>query len=357
MGATETVWGHNPDSSFTRIQVTDRALDLEFLFDVQSLAKLDDLDGDHDGRVTLTELERCVPDFDKFLRTHITLFIDAQPADFGEAGKVIWTARGAFVTPGDYHQTLVSFPFHRRLSGMPRSVGLELSVFTALGERHANLASVDRGTNHVDEVVLSMAVRDYTCNLAEQPARAPHLLEFLMFGMKHIFLGYDHILFLLALMMVSRFKELVKIVTAFTLAHTITLTLAALQIASLPPRLIETGIAATIMYVAIENLWIKSARHRWMLTFGFGLIHGFGFANVLRDLGLPNVGLARALLCFNLGVEAGQLAILAALFPLTLWLARQRWSFSPKVVLSLAIFALGFLWFVERAFALKFMPI
>ena len=111
------------------------------------------------------------------------------------------------------------------------------------------------------------------------------------------------------------------------------------------------------MYVAIKNLWIKSARHRWMLTFGFGLIHGFGFANVLRDLGLPSVGLVRALLCFNLGVEAGQLAILAALFPLTLWLARQRWSFSPKVVLSLAIFALGFLWFVERAFALKFMPI
>jgi hypothetical protein len=80
-----------------------------------------------------------------------------------------------------------------------------------------------------------------------------------------------------------------------------------------PPQLIEIGIAATIMYVAAENLWITSTRHRWMLTFGFGLVHGFGFASVLRELGLPARGLARSPVSFNLGVEAGQPVIVGAL--------------------------------------------
>jgi len=176
-------------------------------------------------------------------------------------------------------------------------------------------------------------------------------------GIAHIFLGYDHLLFLLALIVVSRFIELVKVVTAFTVAHTITLILAALQIVSLPARLIECGVALTIVYVAAENLWTKRTSHRWMLTFAFGLVHGFSFANVLRTLGLPATGLARSLLCFNLGVEIGQICIVAALWPLIWWLNRQPWDRRAKVGVSIAILLCGAVWFVERAFRLKLMPV
>ena len=91
------------------------------------------------------------------------------------------------------------------------------------------------------------------------------------------------------------------------------MTLAVLQIVKLPLQLVEVGIAMTIMYVAAENLWARNTGHRWMLTFGFGLVHGFGFANVLRELGLPSSGLAQSLLSFNVGVEAGQIVIVGVL--------------------------------------------
>ena len=115
--------------------------------------------------------------------------------------------------------------------------------------------------------------------------------------------------FLLALLFVNRFVDLLKVITAFTVAHTLTLALSVLQIVKLPPPLVEIGIAMTIMYVAGENLWLRDTSGRWLLTFGFGLVHGFGFASVLRELGLPSGGMARSLLSFNLGVELGQIAI------------------------------------------------
>jgi hypothetical protein len=146
------------------------------------------------------------------------------------------------------------------------------------------------------------------------------------------------------------------VITAFTVAHTLTLALAVLQIVRLPPQLVEIGIAATIMYVAAENLWTKNTGHRWMLTFGFGLVHGFGFANVLRELGLPSSGLARSLVCFNLGVEAGQIVIVGALWPVLWWTSRQIWSARVRLGVSIAIFLFGAAWFVERAFGMKILP-
>ena len=142
----------------------------------------------------------------------------------------------------------------------------------------------------------------------------------------------------------------------WTVAHTLTLALAVLQIVKLPPQWVEVGIAVTIMYVAAENLWTRNTGHRWMLTFGFGLVHGFGFANVLRELGLPASGLARSLVAFNLGVEAGQIVIVSALWPALWWVNRQTWSHRFRTVVSIAIFLFGAAWFIERTFSLKFMP-
>jgi len=155
----------------------------------------------------------------------------------------------------------------------------------------------------------------------------------------------------------SRLGPLVKIVSAFTVAHSITLILAALEIVSLPTRWVEAGIALSIAYVALENFWIRGASHRWMLTFAFGFVHGFGFANVLRDLGLPSQGLVPSLLAFNVGVEIGQVVIVAILLPGILWAAKHGHQQRLVQVASAVILLFGVGWFVERVFDLSYMPI
>ena len=150
---------------------------------------------------------------------------------------------------------------------------------------------------------------------------------------------------------------MLRIVTAFTVAHSITLTLATLEVVSLPSRWVEATIAASVVLAALNNLRPVFRGRRWTMAFGFGLVHGFGFASVLADLGLPRDALALALVGFNLGVEAGQLAIVAAFLPLAF--ALRRSVFYRRVVLwggSLAIAAIAAAWFVERAFDLEFMP-
>lgn len=177
---------------------------------------------------------------------------------------------------------------------------------------------------------------------------------FLKLGVEHIWTGYDHLLFLFALLVVCRtFRSAVAIISCFTLAHSITLGLATFDLVSLPAALVEPVIAASIVYVGVENLLRRGAepRGRWLLTFAFGLIHGFGFAGVLRDLGLGEAsgGIALPLLAFNLGVELGQIAIAAVVLPLV-WRARRNEKFVRRGVPALsAIVALaGLYWLLER---------
>ncbi len=141
-------------------------------------------------------------------------------------------------------------------------------------------------------------------------------------GVFHIFTGYDHIAFLLGVVLVGgSFKTIVKAVTAFTLAHSITLALAALDIVLLPSRIVESGIALSIMYIALENIFFRKFDRRWIITFFFGLVHGFGFASALAEVHLSGRLLGTALFAFNLGVEAGQICIVGILLPLLAWLA------------------------------------
>ncbi|MBV9116916.1 MAG: HupE/UreJ family protein [Acetobacteraceae bacterium] len=154
---------------------------------------------------------------------------------------------------------------------------------------------------------------------------APGLLEvvgrYVVAGMEHIFTGYDHICFLIAIILWARkLWPVVKIVTAFTIAHSITLSLAALDIVRVPSAITEPAIAATIIYVAVENFLSRDVRQRWRDTFLFGLVHGFGFASALREFGLPRGALIPALGAFNLGVEIGQIAIVSLALPLLLGL-------------------------------------
>jgi hydrogenase/urease accessory protein HupE len=351
-----TALGHNPDTSYTRVKITPELIEFKFTFDVITLLKIVDLDENHDHQVTREELNRSAPKIYEFIRRHVKLSIDDKDASFGDELPAVFSENAASVPENIYHQTLAHFTFHKQIAVLPEGFELDYEIFDTLGDRHTNLGSIEEGTERIDEIVFTKFEPQYTYYLNHPPSMQTQLAQFFTLGVKHIFLGYDHILFLLALLVLSRFWDLVKIITAFTVAHTITLILAALELVKLPSRLIETGIAMTIMYVALENLWIKKTSHRWMLTFAFGLVHGFGFANVLRDLGLPTNGLMLSLLSFNVGVEAAQVTIVLALLPVSLWLGRQPYGHRAKLALSMMIFLVGTAWFIDRAFNLRLMP-
>ena len=204
-----------------------------------------------------------------------------------------------------------------------------------------------------------------------QASRMAQFVQYLGEGVWHIWIGYDHILFLLALLLPAvlvhearrwrgvgdfntALREVLWVVTAFTLAHSITLTLAALRWVELPSRVVESAIAASVVLAALNNLMPVVERRRWLVAFVFGLIHGFGFASVLAELGLPQETLVLSLLGFNLGVEAGQLAIVAAFLPLAYGLRNSRFYRQGIFVGgSLLTLALALVWLLERLFDLK----
>ena len=184
--------------------------------------------------------------------------------------------------------------------------------------------------------------------------------EFLHLGVEHILTGYDHLLFLAGLLIVCRrLRTALIIITSFTLAHSITLALAGLSIIDVPRSIIEPLIAATIVYVGIENIWrtriaaiqTDELKHRWMLTFVFGLLHGFGFAGALRESGLPSDGaaLVMPLFGFNLGVELGQIVVVAIFLPLLFYLQRTRvFARYGVVAISALVSVAGAYWLLDR---------
>jgi len=206
---------------------------------------------------------------------------------------------------------------------------------------------------------------------AGEVSRLKQFQQYLVEGVWHIWIGFDHILFLLSLLLpavlvhadnrwrgAERFgqagREVLWVVTSFTVAHSITLSLAALGLISLPSRLVESAIALSVVLAAANNVWPVVAHRRWVVAFCFGLIHGFGFASVLAELGLPTDALALSLLGFNLGVEVGQLAIVATFLPIAF--ALRHTTFYRKGVFvwgSLLTMLVAGVWLVERAFDIK----
>jgi hydrogenase/urease accessory protein HupE len=177
--------------------------------------------------------------------------------------------------------------------------------------------------------------------------------EFLVLGVEHILTGYDHILFVISVILTQqRLRDLFKVVTAFTIAHSLTLALSTLNIVTLPTVWVESAIALSIVYMAYRNLRSGGFGHRNLLTFGFGLFHGLGFASILRGVELTPQRLVVSLASFNLGVELGQLAIVAMATLLLRQLQRMGWHNGIVKGSSLGIMAVGSYWFVQRAFGI-----
>jgi hydrogenase/urease accessory protein HupE len=219
-------------------------------------------------------------------------------------------------------------------------------------------------TDEAGKVLASHVLRQYQpaveieppSGAAESKGETPgSFLSFLRLGVEHILKGYDHLLFLLGLLVACRrFRTMALIITCFTLAHSVTLGLAALDLVALSPRLVEPLIAASIVFVGVENLLRKDEpRWRWALTLTFGLIHGFGFAGVLKEAGLGSsgAGLLVPLFSFNLGVELGQIAVAAIVLPLLLRLRRwPAYERRGQLLISLFVVLAGAYWLVERLF-------
>lgn len=209
----------------------------------------------------------------------------------------------------------------------------------------ASCLATIRQDGQVQTVVFTPENREFSL----QPSVWQPIRSFLWLGIAHILTGYDHILFLIGLLMLGgRLPYLIKIVTAFTVAHSATLSLAVLDVVSLPARWVESAIALTIVYVAMENLWRKSLKGRWQLTFGFGLIHGLGFANILRELDISRSHLALSLASFNLGVEIGQIAVVTLTFLALQAIRNASWALYFRRWISVGIGAIGLFWFVQR---------
>jgi hydrogenase/urease accessory protein HupE len=196
--------------------------------------------------------------------------------------------------------------------------------------------------------VLSLAAPAYA-HAPDLETTLPPLGDYFRLGVFHILIGFDHLVFLLGVVLIaSRTRSVLLAVTAFTVAHSLTLAMSVLGVASISPRLVEPLIALSVAYVGLENFWLRDAGKRFRLTFVFGLLHGFGFAGALQEIGVPEDSAAPALALFNLGVEAGQLLVLAGLWPLLLWLRNGAQFVRFARVVSAVIVVLGAGWALER---------
>ena len=347
---------HTPGTSYCKIAIGHEAVTFTLIYDVATLMKIAPLDANRDQRITPGELSAATPAIEAFLRRTVFIELNEREASFGSLAPPTWAA-GDAIAASEFEQRLVTFKFQNEVLHAPDSVAITFDFFGALGERHTVLGNFiwNRQEN---PLVFTRFEPDYFFSTGYQVPALTQFRQYLWLGVHHIFRGYDHIAFLLALLFVRRFADVVRIVTAFTLAHTVTLVLAALGIVSLPARLVESAIAASIVYVAAENLLRQGEpARRWLVALGFGLVHGFGFATILRELGLPNEGLVRSLLAFNLGVELGQLVIAAACWPVIAWLNTRPSARRSRVIVSGLLLAFGAAWLIDRAFAIGFMPL
>ena len=314
------------------------------------------LDADGDGRIRWRELRGRSREIEAYALASLTLAADAAPCPARVLDQLVDRhSDGAYAV----------LRFEARCPHAPEQLDVGYSLFAGLDPQHRGLLRLEHA-GAVTSAVLGGEHAEQRFPLAA-PARSRVFATYAREGVWHIWIGADHILFLLSLLLPAVLRrengrwtplpalrpaalEVARVVTAFTAAHSITLSLAGLGLVSLGSRWIESVIAASVVLAALNNLWPVVNGRRWAVAFGFGLVHGLGFASVLADLGLPSDALATALVGFNLGVELGQLAIVGAFLPLAFvlrgTLAYRRVAF-PLGSLAIALVAL--VWLVERA--------
>jgi HupE/UreJ protein len=314
------------------------------------------LDRDGNGRVTWGELKSSQEALQNYVRGHLRLTTAEAPCRLDFAPVQVNDR-----VDGSYLWLPITAECGRALDRL----SIDYTLLDAEDPSHRGLLTlVANGTAQTAVLGRSAGTRQFEFNHVSSWSA---FAEYLRAGIWHIWSGIDHLLFLLSLLLPAvlvrrqnrwdavpiagpAFVNIVKVVTAFTLAHSITLSLAAFDVIRLPSRLTESVIAASIIIAALNNVFPRVTEGRWRIAFAFGLLHGFGFASVLAEMGLPQGARLISLVAFNLGVEAGQLAVVLAVMPLAYLLRATR--FYRRGVMpwgSSAIACLALFWFVQRA--------
>ncbi len=368
------VHAHSPSTAWLRVEVGESEVRLAYEASLADFDAVLDLDSDGDGRLTWGEVQDRQGGFEAALKAGLkvrfgghsvvpeTVELLVDPEREGGLAVLRWAASVPGTDPAD--------------------VEVHADLLMDVDALHRLLVKVSRDGGTVSTAVLSPESREARF---EAGKRTTSLAGFVREGVVHILEGYDHLAFLLALLLPAVFRRgpsgwqpaeawwpvlggVLKVVTAFTVAHSVTLALGTLGWVRLPSRWVEAVIAASIGVAAVGNLWVwwrggvdrtdqtdqsdRSDRSAWVMALCFGLVHGFGFAGVLGDLGVAGLAMAGPLLGFNAGVELGQVACVALFLPAA-FLARRTRFYRVGVLAAGSVVLLGLagFWFVERAFA------
>jgi hypothetical protein len=353
---------HKASDSYLNLEVREQQIEGRWDIALRDLELAVGLDGDGDGALTWDEVRSRHDAIAAYALSRLKLSSDGADCPLQVTTQLVDTH-----TDGAYSVLML----RGACTGPVAQLALDYSLLAEIDPQHKGLLALKHGVA-TSTAIFSPDQPKQTLRLAT-PSAGRQFLDYLKHGAWHIWIGFDHILFLLSLLLpavlVWRDRawhgrdslragalDVVRIVTAFTLAHSITLTLASLGIVSLPSRLVESAIAASVIVAALNNVWPVVQRGRAWFAFGFGLLHGFGFASVLAGLGLPQDALLLSLVGFNVGVELGQLAIVAVFLPLA-YLLRNGLFYRRAVMLggSAMIVLVAALWLAERAFDLQLL--
>ncbi|MEO6689478.1 MAG: HupE/UreJ family protein [Dokdonella sp.] len=349
---------HKPSDSYLFLTAQSSSADVSGHWDIalRDLELSVGIDTDHDGAITWGELRSHGEAVFDYALHRLALRAD---------GAACMIARGDLLVDTHTDGAYAVLNFSAHCAAPPRQLEVAYHLLFDLDPSHRGLLGLT-ADGAARSAVLSPEQAVQTFDLAH--ATPWHqFFQFVGDGMHHIWIGYDHMLFLISLLLPAvlvRRKHrwmpvgtlrgalisVFAVVSAFTVSHSITLSLAALGMIGLPSRLVESGIALSVLLAALNNIWPQVTRSAWVLAFFFGLVHGFGFASVLNDLGLPRDALAISLAGFNIGVEFGQLTVVLIVVPL-IFLVRQRRFYRPVVLVggSSAIALVAAVWFLQRA--------
>ncbi len=356
---------HSSSNSFLTLSADNTQLTLRADVNLRDVDLIFNLDQDRNGQVTWAEVLSKEVEIAKWLEQGIQLQASKQACQLGSAD-----IQASEHADGLYLSTLWR-PTCIQLTGVnsldDSTLEMRYSLIFAQDNLHRGLLKLD--LPELQSSFIFSPDQPQTMLTPKNSSVLQVFAQYFLEGVWHIWIGIDHILFLLSLLVLaplqaaktrvtqwqavprasSAVMEVLTVVTAFTVAHSITLGASIMKWLEPAPSLIEPAIAISVVIVAVNNLLGWSAVKRWPLAFVFGLIHGFGFANVLVDLGLPTSALASALGGFNVGVEMGQLAIVCVFLPLA-WVLRNTKFYRWGVVVcgSIAIAVFGFVWTLER---------
>lgn len=355
--------GHKPSDSYMRmseprLEPERTIISLRWDIALRDLDRVIELDADHDGKITWRELKAADPS----IRTLLTEKLHARLSEHDCVTRVEPPPRVVEHSDGAYavYAAAITCP------GRARTIELTYDLFFDVDPQHRGLLRVAGDGEALIVYAKQARLHDVTLPTGQEQ-RQGRLVGAIAEGIHHIWTGYDHMLFLVALLLpaVVRRKDgawvpvdglgpalldVLKVVSSFTLAHSITLSLAALGLLALPTRVVESAIALSVVLAALNNIFPVVRADRWLAAFALGLLHGFGFSSTLADLGLERSALVPTLFGFNIGVEIGQAAVVVSFVPLAYALRGSRfYRVGMLGIGSVVIAVLAAIWLYERA--------